>query len=117
MDIGIGVDCEEISRFKEVGLERSFLDRILTAKELGYCSSKKDPFPHIAARFVGKEAIIKAFNNFNKQVSFGEIEILNDDNGLPRAKVMSKGMNGFDIKISLSHSKNNAVAFALVIHG
>lgn len=114
MSLGIGVDCEEISHFKKIN--KNFLKKVFTKKELDYCKSKPNPPQHLAVRFAGKEAVIKALNSINKKVFFNEIEILNDKNGVPYVKIINNKIRSkrFKIKISLSHSKDNAVAFVLV---
>lgn len=117
MKFGIGVDCEEISRFKKIGVNKKFLEKIFTKKEINYCKSKPNPFPHLAARFAGKEAIIKAANNTGKQLFFNEVEILNDKKGIPYVNISNKVNKKFNVKISLSHSKDTAIAFAVVIDG
>lgn len=52
-------------------------------KELKYCLSKTNPYPHLAARFAGKEAVIKLISGFGGKISPNEIEILNDNSGAP----------------------------------
>ena len=59
---GVGVDLVELDRIRGA-LERHgerFLDRILTAGEREYCYRRRDPVPHVAARFAAKEAVVKA---------------------------------------------------------
>lgn len=116
MTFGIGIDCEEITRFKEIGLEKKFLDKVLTKKEIRYCMAKPNPSQHIAVRFAGKEAVIKALNSIDKQLFFNEIEILNDKKGVPYVNILNNKINKkLNIKISLSHSRNNAVAVAVAV--
>lgn len=116
MPFGIGVDCEEISRFRKIRPENTFLDKAFTIKELSYCKSKPNPSQHLAVRFAGKEAVIKAFSSLDKMLFFKDIEILNDKNGVPYAKILKSNVSrSFNVRISLSHSKNNAIAFAVVV--
>jgi len=115
---GIGIDVEEISRFKAYSLNHnnSFLQKLYSKKELEYCFSKKDPSPHLAVRFCAKEAIYKAINDMMPlNLNFKSIEILNDENGRPRAYLHDEGKSKWKIKISLSHSKKNAMAIAVAI--
>lgn len=116
MRFGIGVDCEKTSFFKDVSSKKEFLKKVFTKKEIEYCKSKPNPPQHFAARFAGKEAIIKAFNDFDRGVFFNEIEILNNKKGAPFVNLLKGKLNKrFNSKISLSHSGNYAVAFAVVI--
>ena len=115
--IGIGVDIENISRFQGLTVEKdtSFLTRLFTEKELDYCFSRGNPEQHLAARYAGKEAIIKAFSTKDRaSLNYGEIEILNDDTGAPHAAILKKGFDNLHILLSLSHSQELAIAFTVV---
>lgn len=114
---GIGVDIESINRF--AGLEHPqdspFLKKIFTQQELEYCYSKKTPAPHLTARFAGKEAIIKALCNMDRPKSnYRDIEIVNDRSGAPVVRIGKTGFQDLQIKLSLSHCEDKAIAFAIV---
>ena len=113
----IGIDIVEIDRIKRA-IERwgqSFLNRVYTEPELKLYS--KHP-SSLAARFSGKEAVIKALSA--KGIGLKEIEILSDNDGKPKVKLYGKGqhraeeMNMLNLAISLSHCKDYAVACAIV---
>jgi holo-[acyl-carrier protein] synthase len=122
----IGVDIESIKRFKNLGRKESveFLSKIFTKKEMDYCFSKQYPAQHLAARFAGKEAVIKAIKaaGFNSSLQLNDIKIINDKNGAPSVsisnhKIVKKRsiIDSAKILISLSHCEDKAIAFALVI--
>ena len=75
IDIEVGVDCIEISRFR--GQNKSLLKKIFTIKEINYCENKKNPLQHYAVKFAGKEALIKAMYPFDVCLNVAQIEILN----------------------------------------
>lgn len=112
----VGVDIEEISRFEGKTLENDshFLNNIFTKNELDYCFSKGIPSQHLCARFCAKEAVMKALSRIDNKIFFLDIEILNFEGGQPYVNLL-KPMEGIKINISMSHSKKNAVAFAVVI--
>lgn len=111
----IGIDCIEISRIdREVLSNTAFLERIFTPDEIRYCSSKAKPSQHFAVRFAGKEALIKALSHYNIRVPLNQIEILNDTKGIPFARILDKNCTDFEIKISLSHSGEMAIAFVII---
>ena len=62
--LGIGVDIEKISRFRNKTLEKDeyFLKIIFTDKELEYSFSDSKSAQHLCARFFAKEATIKALS-------------------------------------------------------
>ncbi len=113
-EFSIGVDCTDISRFKDKG--EGFLNRLFTVAEIDYCNGRANPAQHFAARFAGKEAIIKALASSGRRIKIQDIEILNDDSGAPVVR-LSEDLNGpqCNVRLSLSHSKDIAVAMVLII--
>lgn len=113
----IGVDITDISRFAKLNRkkDRLFLGRIYTPNEIQYCFSKAKPAQHLAARFAGKEAIVKALKGLEITAYYKQIEISNDESGIPKVKLNNKRLsNKFDILLSLSHCEDKAIAFAIV---
>ena len=116
--VGIGTDIENIDRFKNLCLQAdsNFLKKIFTDNEINYCFSKKDPAPSLAARFSGKEAVVKALGSLGIiEVYYNEIEILKNENGSPAVRIINNRAENLEIKISLSHSKDNSIAFVIVL--
>ena len=111
----IGIDCVNISRFDDKLLSNNkFLEKVFTKTEILYCKKKAKPSQHFAVRFAGKEAVIKALSHYDVNVPFNQIEISNDERGIPSVRILNGNLNHFDIKISLSHSIEIAIAVALV---
>ena len=113
----IGVDIIEIARIKKAVANwgERFLRRIYTDAELELYRKKTSS---LAARFAAKEAVIKALGKPTAGVSLRDIEILSDPSGKPvvnlygRAQIEAKRLGLRGIAISLSHSKEYAIAFA-----
>lgn len=114
-NIAIGVDIEEVSRFKNKTLEndRHFLERIFTKNELEYCFSQGKTAQHLCGKFCAKEAFIKAISEYNISINLNQIEILNTVDGKPYFN-LPETYNIFDCKLSISHTKSNAVAFVVI---
>lgn len=120
MKIFCGTDIIEINRIKE-SIEKmgdSFKNRIFTQNEINYCESKNSvKYQHYAARFAAKEAIFKSISKVldNKfDISWKNIEILNDTNGKPIAKFINVNIEGLkQIDISISHCRDYATATAI----
>jgi len=114
----IGTDIIEISRIEEAIARwgESFLQRVYTDPEL---KLYRNHLPSLAARFAAKEAIIKALRKPKKGGGWKEIEILSESDGKPvvhlygnaQRKASSLGLDA--LSISLSHSKDYAVAFVV----
>lgn len=110
-----GIDIIEIERIEET-INRwgpKFLNRIYTPAELDYCRNR---VPELAVRFAGKEAAMKALGTGREGVSWRDIEILSDKRKAPqlflhgRARKRAKRLGLSDLAISLSHSRDYAIA-------
>lgn len=112
MNLNVGVDIIDIDRFRGVKREAPFIKRTYSPRELDYCYGYNDPAPHLAATFAGKEAVVKSIGT-RHGTSLGSIEILRNDDGAPYVCV--NGVESDEIKVSLSHSRNHAVAVAATV--
>jgi holo-[acyl-carrier protein] synthase len=114
----IGTDIIEIARIREAVNRwgESFLYRVFTEYEVRQYSKS---ISSLAARFAGKEAVIKALGTANKGISWREIEILSQPDGKPIVSLHGKAHHHAsslglkELSISLSHSKENAIAFVV----
>lgn len=108
----VGIDLVE---FIEVeNRDERFIKRILSEKEyLVYQELKiqKRKNEYLAGRFASKEAIFKAYKKGDLSLNFNEISILNDECNAPYILIRNEIMN--NLKISISHSKNYAVAIVI----
>jgi holo-[acyl-carrier protein] synthase len=117
-NLGIGTDIESIDRFRNLDpvSNQLFLDKIFTKQEINYCFSKSKAAPHLAVRYSAKEAITKALNLIGRpSPGYKEIEILNNDEGIPLAQIKNEQFHNLHIYISLSHCEDKALAFAIVV--
>ena len=114
MITGTGIDIIEIDRIQKA-IDRwgdGFLNYVFNKEEIQYALKHKFPTQHFAARFAAKEAIVKAIGE-NAHIGWKDITIHNDSNGTPYCKINKKKFNK-KIFISLSHTKNYAVATAVI---
>jgi len=111
----VGIDIIEIGRIEKAIARwgEGFLRRVYTDPELRLYRKK---LPSLAARFAAKEAVIKALGKPNSVASLREIEILSEPSGKPvvylygKAQNQAKGLGLNKFAISLSHSREYAVA-------
>lgn len=93
-----------------------FESRFFTAQELAYCQRRPE---RLAGRFAVKEAVAKALGTGIGDVSWTEIEIVCDGRGKPelslhgRALDIAKERGIAHWSVSLSHTKDHAVGFAV----
>jgi len=114
MIAGIGTDIVEVSRIAKA-IERwndHFLKHVFSQKEIDYCQGHKFPYPHFAGRFAAKEAVIKALPDV-ENLQWTDIQIINDAAGKPHCTVANNNLKQ-TIHISISHTKNHAIAFAVI---
>lgn len=114
MIVGTGIDIVEIDRIQKAvkRWDKHFLNHVFCEGELAYAKSHKFAAQHLAARFAAKEAIFKAAGG-KLQLGWKDIEIKNDAKGKPFCVLHKKGFKK-KIHLSLSHSKNYAVACAII---
>ena len=123
MSVYCGVDIIEIDRIKKSIEEMgSFKERVFTGKEIEYCDKRnKARYESFAARFAGKEAVLKALGTgLAEGLEWKMVEILNDEKGKPyvvlsqKALELYEGMGAIDIDISVSHCGSYAVAYVVI---
>lgn len=113
MIVGTGIDIIEISRIKKA-IERwgdDFLKHIFNPQEIEYSNRQKNPYQHYAVRFAAKEAVFKAVGD--RRMGWKDVTITHDSDGKPVCTYHATGFTK-KILISLSHSKDYAVASAIV---
>lgn len=120
---GLGVDIVEIERMEKI-LERtpSFATRVFSAEERAYCEAHHRPAVHFATHFAAKEAVLKALGTgFSSGIGFTDVEVAHDENGKPlavlhgRAQEIAEGLGIIEIPLSLSRTRDTAVANAIAI--
>ncbi|MGT2866066.1 holo-ACP synthase [Streptococcus fryi] len=106
MIVGHGIDIEWIDRIEEAHRKSSnFSRRILTDKELDVFETLQGhrQMTYLAGRWSAKEAFSKALGTGIGQLSFRDIEVLNDRAGRP---VLTSSAFSGRVHLSISHSGN-----------
>ena len=120
MIIGIGTDIIEISRIEKVmNRTSSFIERSFTDSEIQYFKSKGLKANVVAGNFAAKEAISKAMGTGFRSFGLKDIEVLRDKLGKPVVNLSEKIYHLLDVKnitihVSISHNKENAIAYAVM---
>ena len=111
----VGVDIIEIARVADAIAQygERFLHRVYTDAELEYCGNRVN---QLATRFAAKEAVVKALGAGNSGIGWKDMEIVSSEDGAPSIKLHGEAIERFnalgltDLAVSLSHSKEYAVA-------
>lgn len=116
--VGIGTDLARIERFRKFVADNSLLlERVFSAEERQYALQKKDPAPHLAARFAAKEAFLKALGTgLRDGLSWQQVIVVRDELGCPslclsgRAAQMLAERKVGSTHLSYSHDGDYAIA-------
>lgn len=114
----VGVDIIEIARIEKAVREWGprFLGRVYTDAELERYGGKT---ASLAVRFAAKEAVVKVLGTSQGGIGWHDIEVLAESEGRPvvtlhrRAKERADVLGLDSVSISLSHSREYAIAFAV----
>lgn len=114
-----GIDIIEIERviiaFKR---QPKLYERLFTTRERADLINKG--IQSYAARFAGKEAVLKTLGTGLRGLAWHDIEILSDPSGEPlvylsaRARELVTARGGSQVRVSLSHNRTQAIAFAIL---
>jgi holo-[acyl-carrier protein] synthase len=120
MKLATGVDVIEIDRVQAVVSRHGnrFLERVFTPAERDLCGSRMES---LAGRFAAKEAVAKALGSGIGEVTFQDVEILQDEQGAPVLHLHGKAAIKADLlgltiwSLSLSHSQELAIAMVTAL--
>lgn len=121
MIMGVGTDIIEVKRIeKAIFKNPNFIQKLFTENEIEYLNSRKMRPEFVAGRFAAKEAVAKALGTGIRGFEFRDIEIDKDDLGKPmvflkgEAKKIGERLGNYKMHLSISHSKENAIAYAVL---
>jgi holo-[acyl-carrier protein] synthase len=124
--LGIGVDLAGVPRLRRIlaRWDERFLQRVFTDEEIAYCRRRRDPVPHLAARFAAKEAVLKALGTgLRMGVNWREIEVRRERGQAPtvvlsgRCRALAQARGAERVLISLTHDGDYALAEVILLGG
>src|SRR5689334_11865384 len=124
MIVGIGVDVVDIARVERMIADHGerIVNRMLTADEAQYTSTRADRGAGIAARLAAKEAAYKALTGTElaRAIGWKDTEVFRNWDGAPslrfhgRADTRARELGVTRVLVSLTHSETTAVAFVVL---
>ncbi len=121
--VSVGIDATDIHRIQETfqRYRDRFLQRVFTADEIAYCLRRRNPAPHLAARFAAKEAAMKALGTgVSHGVVWRDVEVFRREgppqlrfHGIAAARFASLGATR--ALLSLTHAESLALALVLFV--
>jgi holo-[acyl-carrier protein] synthase len=121
MDIvGVGVDLADIDRIEGVLRKYPrFVNRCFTEHERDYAFRFVNPSGRLAARFAGKEAVMKSMGTGWRIIRWKDIEITGG--GKPTVRLMGAAQERATalgvkrIEVSITHTDAQAIVFAVAM--
>ena len=118
--VGLGIDLAEIGRVEELlGRYPRFAQRCFTEHEQEYAARFANPSRRFAARFAGKEAVMKSMGTGWRRIRWTDIEITGG--GKPTVRLFGTAarraeMLGVkDIQVTITHTDVTAMVFAIAL--
>ena len=118
--IGLGVDLADIDRVESV-YERypRFVQRCFTEHEQEYALRFAKPSRRLAARFAGKEAVMKSMGTGWRRIRWTDIEITGG--GAPtvrmsgNAALRAEMLGVTDVLVTITHTDTSALVMAVAV--
>ena len=118
--VGLGVDLADIERVRRL-LERHprFAERCFTAREREYAFGFARPERRLAARFAGKEAVMKSLGTGWRQICWQDVEITGG--GAPRAVLRgtaaarAQALGVTEVLVTVTHTDTAALVMAVAV--
>jgi holo-[acyl-carrier protein] synthase len=121
--IGIGIDLAEIPRVEKLlaRYPERFLERCFTDHERAYAARFANPSRRLAARFAGKEAVMKSLGRGWRQIRWKDVEITGG--GKPTVNLSgtaarrAEQLGVIDVHVSITHTDDTAMVLAISVGG
>ena len=118
--LGLGVDLAEIGRVQKL-LDKypSFPGRVFTDHEQEYAGRYANRARRLAARFAGKEAVMKSMGTGWRRIRWRDIEITGG--GAPRVRLFGTARARADmlgvteVLVTITHTDDSALVMAVAV--
>lgn len=119
--VGIGIDLAEIERVEKLygKYPEQFLARCFTEHEQAYAARFANPSRRLAARFAGKEAVMKSLGRGWRQLRWKDIEITGG--GKPTVRLFGTALERAsqlgvtEVHVSITHTDVTAMVLAISV--
>ncbi len=119
--VGLGVDLAEIDRVRHLlgKYGDHFRERCFTDHEWAYAHRYPDPSPRLAARFAGKEAVMKSLGAGWRRIHWKDVEITGG--GAPSVNLSGTAARRAEmigvtsVLVTITHTDDRALVFAISV--
>jgi holo-[acyl-carrier protein] synthase len=118
--IGLGVDLADVDRVERVlGKYPRFAERCFTDHEREYAFRFANPARRFAARFAGKEAVMKSMGTGWRRIGWTEIEITGGGKPTVRmsgnARRRAEMLGVTEVMVTITHTDTSALVMAIAV--
>ena len=118
--VGLGVDLADVERVERI-LDKypRFAERCFTDHERQYASRFANPARRFAARFAGKEAVMKSLGTGWRRIRWTEIEITGG--GKPTVRMSGSAarraemLGVTEVLVTITHTDKSALVMAIAV--
>ena len=118
--IGLGVDLADVDRVERVlGKYPRFAERCFTDHEREYAFRFASPARRFAARFAGKEAVMKSMGTGWRRIRWTDIEITGG--GKPTVRMFGNALRRAEmlgvtqVMVTITHTDTSALVMAIAV--
>ena len=118
--LGVGVDVTDVARVRRLQAQHPrFAERCFTLAEREYAFGLPRPEQRLAARFAGKEAVMKSLGTGWRQVRWRDVEI--SGGGAPRvvlagtAAARAEALGVTEVLVTVTHTDTAALVMAVAV--
>jgi holo-[acyl-carrier protein] synthase len=122
--LGLGIDLADIDRVEDVYTKfPRFIERCFTQHEQEYALKFAKPSRRLAARFAGKEAVMKSLGTGWRRLRWTDVEITGGGKPTVRlygtAAARAEMLGVTEILVTITHTDTTAMVFAIAVgeHG
>jgi holo-[acyl-carrier protein] synthase len=122
--LGLGIDLADIDRVEDVYTKfPRFIERCFTRHEQEYALKFAKPSRRLAARFAGKEAVMKSLGTGWRRLRWTDVEITGGGKPTVRlygtAAARAEMLGVTEILVTITHTDTTAMVFAIAVgeHG
>ncbi len=118
--LGLGVDLADIDRISRV-LDKypRFAERVFTEHEREYAFRYAKPERRLAARFAGKEAVMKSLGTGWRRIRWQDIEITGGGKPTVRmtgnAALRAEQLGVTEVLVTITHTDTSALVMAVAV--
>ena len=118
--IGLGVDLADVDRVERVlGKYPRFAERCFTDHEREYAFRFANPARRFAARFAGKEAVMKSMGTGWRRIRWTDIEITGGGKPTVRmsgnAQRRAEMLGVTEVMVTITHTDTSALVMAIAV--